>query len=437
MGEKWHFNREVETLSRAELETLQLQRLRQTIAQAMQAPVCRDGSFAGKIDPNAITTIEDIRRLPFTTKDDLRANGPFGYLAVPLSEIVRIHSTSGTTGLAVAVFYTQDDLSNWSGLVARCMRAVGLSKDDVFQNIAGYGLFTGGLGFHYGAERLGMATIPAGPGNSKRHIQLMQTFGTTAAHLMPSYALSLMRIFEKMCVDPRKDTKLHTLFLGAEPHSEETREKIENFYGVNAYNSYGLAEMNGPGLSFECLAKTGIHIWEDQFIVELIDPEGDEPVAEGEVGELVYTTLARVGMPVLRFRSRDLAAFIPEPCTCGRSHRRITRILGRIDDMIICKGVNIYPIQVEKILSGYMELGDNFLIVLDNDHGGERITVEIDTESEKLTTECAESDKLRKSLIEALRSEILVTVEIKFRHVVGDDALPQMKPKRVDDRRAK
>ena len=426
----------METLSQFELEALQLERLQQSVFQSMNAPVYRDGAFAGKLDPEGITSLDDIRRIPFTTKDDLRAHGPFGYLTVPLSEIVRVHSSSGTTGTAVAVMHTRGDLANWSELVARCLRAVGLSKDDVFQNIAGYSLFTGGLGFHYGSEALGMTTIPAGPGNSSRHVQLMQTFGTTVAHLMPSYALSLMRNFKKMDVDPQKDTKLRTLFLGAEPHSEETRMKIEKFYGVNAYNSYGLAEMNGPGLSFECPARDGIHIWEDQFMVELIDPEGDEPVSEGEVGELVYTTLVRVGMPIFRYRSRDLAAFITDPCSCGRSHQRITRIMSRVDDMIIYKGVNIYPIQVEKVLSAYSELGDNFLIVLDNDHKGERLTVEIDVGNEQLSEECDESSKLRKSLIDALRSEILVTVAIEFRHVVGDDALPQMKPKRVDDRRA-
>ncbi|MAF49368.1 MAG: phenylacetate--CoA ligase [Rhodospirillaceae bacterium] len=427
----------METLSRAELDALQVQRLRRSVVRSMQAPIYRDGAFAGKLDPETITSIDDIRRLPFTTKDDLRANGPFAYLTVPLSEIVRIHSSSGTTGTAVSIFHTSDDLANWTELVARCMAAVGLSKEDVFQNIAGYGLFTGGLGFHYGSELLGMTTIPAGPGNSNRHIQLMQTFGTTVAHLMPSYALSLMRNFEALGVDPKTDTKLHTLFLGAEPHSEETRLKIEEFYGAKAYNSYGLTEMNGPGLSFECPARDGMHIWEDQFVVELIDPDGDQPVAEGEVGELVYTTLARVGMPIFRYRSRDLAAFIAGPCGCGRSHRRITRLMGRVDDMIIYKGVNIYPIQIEKVLSGYSGITDNFLIVLENDQKGERITVEIDTEDRQLTTECAESDRLRKSLIEALRSEILVTVRIEFRQVAGDDALPRMKPKRIDDRRLK
>jgi phenylacetate-CoA ligase len=437
MAEQWYFNQEMETLSRADLDVLQVQRLRQSVTQALQAPVYRDGAEAGKLDPDAIKSIDDIKRLPFTTKDDLRSHGPYGYLTVPVSEIIRLHSSSGTTGNAVAILHTRDDMANWSELVARCMRSVGLSKEDVFQNIAGYGLFTGGLGFHYGSERLGMMTIPAGPGNSNRHIQLMQSYGTTAAHLMPSYALSLMRNFEQLGVDPQADTKLHTFFLGAEPHSEETRQKIEKFYGVKAYNSYGMTEMNGPGLSFECPTREGIHIWEDQFIVEVINPDGDEPVAEGEIGELVYTTLARVGMPIFRYRSRDLAAFIMEPCSCGRSHRRITRIMSRVDDMIIYKGVNIFPIQVEKVLSGYSDLGDNFLIVLDNDQKGERITVEIDVPNQQLTTECDESNQLKKSLIEALRSEILVTVGIQFRHVVGDDALPQMKPKRVDDRRAR
>ncbi len=437
MTEHWYFNRELETMPRSELEAMQLQRLCQSISQAMQAPIYRDGVHAGKLDPDSFKSVDDIRRVPFTTKDDLRTHGPFGYLTVPLSEIVRVHSSSGTTGTAVAIMHTREDLANWSELVARCMRAVGLSKEDVFQNIAGYGLFTGGLGFHYGSELLGLATIPAGPGNSSRHIQLMKTFGTTAAHLMPSYALSLMRNFEEMGVDPKKDTKLRTFFLGAEPHSEETRLKVEQFYGVNAYNSYGLTEMNGPGMTFECPERDGLHIWEDQFMVELIDPEGDEPVGEGEVGELVYTTLVRVGMPIFRYRSRDLASFKLETCSCGRSHRRISRIMSRVDDMIIYKGVNIYPIQIEKVLSGFTELGDNFLIVLDNDQKGERISVEIDVPNQQLTTECDESTKLKKSLIDALRSEILVTVGIRFRHVVGEDALPQMKPKRVDDRRAK
>ena len=287
-----------------------------------------------------IDTLEELEELPFTTKADLRNNFPDGMLAVPYSEIVRLHSSSGTTGRATVVYHTRNDIHNWTELVARSMYMTGVRKDDVFQNMMGYGLFTGGLGLHYGSERLGALTIPASSGNSKRQIWLMKEFKTTVIHITPSYALHLYSIFEEEGIDPRKDLHLRIAFLGAEPYSEETRRRIEEMYGIDAFNSYGLSEMNGPGVAFECPVKNGMHLWEDSYIPEIIDPATGKVLPDGEEGELVLTTLVREGMPLIRYRTGDITRLFSERCQCGRTHKRIDRIKGRSDDMIIIKGVN-------------------------------------------------------------------------------------------------
>jgi phenylacetate-CoA ligase len=310
------------------------------------------------------------------------------------------------------VFHTQKDIDTWGNLVARCLYGTGVRESDIFQNMAGYGLFTGGLGFHYGAEKVGALTIPASAGNSKRQVNLMVDFGTTAAHMLPSFALYLTKTFEEMGVDPRRDTKLKTFFLGAEPHSEKTRKRVEAFYGVDAYNSYGLSEMNGPGVSFECPCKEGLHIWEDHYIVEIIDPEGDEPVPAGSVGELVFTSLTREAMPLIRYRTRDLASLIPEPCACGRTHCRISRIQGRTGDMIIWKGVNIFPMQIDSILMGFQEVKGTYQIVLDTDNDVDTMTVQVETSNEYIRGE--EAEKLRKRITNSLQSELLVKPEVRL-----------------------
>ena len=302
-----YWDAKLETLNQAAVQELQLSRLRQTVERAAASPFYgRRFKEAGVAAAN-LRSLEDIRRIPFTTKDDLRTHGK-EMLTRPLADMVRLHASSGTTGQATVIYYTRADIETWADLVARSLYMTGMRAADVFQNMMGYGLFTGGLGFHYGAERLGALTIPVGAGNSQRQLQLMQQFATTAIHIIPSYALYLLNTFAASGLDPR-DLPLRLAFLGAEPHSEDMRRRIEAAYGVKAYNSYGLSEMNGPGVAFECPEQNGLHVWEDAFLLEVLDPETLEPAPPGEVGELVFTNLTRQGMPLLRYRTRDLASY--------------------------------------------------------------------------------------------------------------------------------
>lgn len=428
-----YWDKEKETLPKKYLKELQLQRLRDTVKKSEAVPFYREAFRALGLSLQDITSLDSIRLLPFTVKDDLRNGFPYKMLAVPLDNCVRVHTSSGTTGSAVAILHTQKDMENWTGLVARCLYGVGVRKSDIFQNMAGYGLFTGGLGFHYGAEKIGALTIPMGAGNSKKQVQLVIDLGTTAAHIMPSFAFYLMKVFKEMGIDPKRDTKLRTMFLGAEPHSENTRQRIESFYGVDAYNSYGLSEANGPGVAFECHLKDGLHIWQDNFILEIIDPKGNEPVPEGEIGELVYTTLNREAMPLIRYRSRDLASFIPEPCGCGRTHCRISRIQGRLDDMIIWKGVNIFPLQIEKILMEIPEVMETYLIVLETKNEADYMTVQIEVKEPFLKGK--KSSELIARIENSLQAELLVKPQVQ---PVPLGTLPVSevgKAKRVIDRR--
>src|SRR5450830_2063841 len=305
-----YWEKDVETLSRNKLEELQLAQLIQTVKRTEKSYYYGKLFKEKKLSANSLKSLQDIQKFPFTTKDDLREHWPYGFIAVPKDELVRMHSSSGTTGRATVVFHTAHDISVWSNLLARCMFMTGMRKSDVFQNMMTYGLFTGGLGFHYGAEKIGALVIPAGAGNSKRQIQLMMDFETTAIHVIPSYALHLSTVFTELDVDPRRDTKLKLAFIGAEPHSEKMRLRIEDLYGFKGFNSYGLSEMNGPGMAFECPEQNGMHIWEDNYIVEIIYPVTQKPLPEGEEGELVATTLVRDGMPILRYRTKDLTRII-------------------------------------------------------------------------------------------------------------------------------
>lgn len=368
-------------MDRATLETVQLARLKTTIQQAGRAPFYAKRLAEAGVSADNLRSLEDIRRIPFTSKDDLRSQYPYGLATVPHSEFVRMHCSSGTTGTPVAVCYTQPDINSWADLMARCLYMAGVRKDDVFQNMSGYGLFTGGLGIHFGAERLGCMTIPAGAGNSKRQLKLVKDFGTTVAHILPSYALHLGTTLIEEGEDP-KALSLRIACVGAEPYTEETRRRIEALFDMKVYNSYGLSEMNGPGVAFECQYQNGLHLWEDAYLLEIIDPNTGKLVPDGEVGELVLTTLCRHGMPILRYRTRDLTRIIPGDCPCGRKHRRIDRILGRSDDMIIVKGVNIYPMQVERVLMAYPEVGQNYVIVLERDGLKDTMKVQVEIREE-------------------------------------------------------
>lgn len=407
------FDEKMETMTRAQIDALQLERLQATVQHCMNSPFYRKRFEEAGLKPEDIKTLDDIRRIPFTTKQDLRDTYPFGMASVPLRECTRLHSSSGTTGTPTVILHTQKDLEEWAAQVARNLWMVGLRPDDVFQNSSGYGMFTGGLGFQYGAERLGMLTIPAAAGNSIRQIKFITDFGTTALHAVPSYVTRLYEVMQSMGVDPRRDTKLKVLAIGAEPHSEEQRRRIEDMMGVKAYNSFGMSEMCGPGVGFECQEQNGLHFWEDYYIVEIVDPETLEPVPDGEVGELVLTSLCREAMPLLRYRTRDLTRVLGRTCPCGRNHVRIDRMRGRSDDMMVLRGVNIFPIQIEKILMTFPELASNYLITLTTDEDNDNMTVEVELE-ELFTDDYRRLQNLTNRIQRALKDEILLTPHVKL-----------------------
>ena len=422
-----YLHKELETLTRPEIEKLQLERLKKTVHHCMNSPFYKKRFEENGLTPESIQSLDDLRKIPFTTKQDLRDTYPFGIASVSLDKAVRLHSSSGTTGNPTVIIHTQKDLDEWANAVARCLHMVGLRPNDVFQNSSGYGMFTGGLGFQYGAERLGMMTVPAAAGNTKRQLKFITDFGTTALHAIPSYVTRIYEVMQEMGIDPKRDTKLRTLIIGAEPHSEEQRRRIEEMMGVKAYNSFGMSEMCGPGVAFECQEQNGLHIWEDYYIVEIIDPDTLEPVPEGEVGELVLTTINREGMPLLRYRTRDLTRVLSGECPCGRHHKRLDRMKGRSDDMIILKGVNIFPIQIETILMQFKELTTNYLITLETKDSNDEMIIEV--ELEKLfTDDYARLQVLTKNITRLLKDEILVTPHVKL---VPKGTLPQSEGKAV------
>ncbi len=427
------FNPELETMDREQIEKLQLERLKTTVEHCMHSAFYKQRFKEAGLEPGDIRSLDDIRKIPFTTKQDLRDTYPFGMASVPLSQCVRLHSSSGTTGNPTVILHTQKDLDEWANAVARCLWMVGCRPDDVFQNTSGYGMFTGGLGFQYGAERLGMLTVPAAAGNTRRQLKFFTDFGTTVVHAIPSYATRIYEVMQQEGIDPRRDTKLRTLVIGAEPHSEEQRRRIQDMLGVKAYNSFGMSEMCGPGVAFECREQNGMHIWEDYYIVEIVDPKTLEPVPDGEIGELVLTTINREAMPLLRYRTRDLTRIIPGECPCGRHHKRIDRMKGRSDDMIVLRGVNIFPIQVEQVLMRYKELGSNYLITLKTDEVNDSMTVEVEL-AQSYTGGHDAQKALIKSITSRLHDEILITPLVRLLQP-GSLAQSEGKAVRVKDLR--
>ena len=426
------WDRELETLDRSALTRLQLERLQATVVRvADRVPFYRRRFEEGGVAPEQIRSLDDVRRLPFTTNADLRENYPDGLLAVERSDVLRLHTSSGTTGKPKALFFSRRDLDQAAGLVARCLVMTGATEADVLQNMMTYGLFTGALMLHYGAEKVGLLVIPAGPGNSDRQLLLMQDFGTTIIHLTPTYALYFADLLEQRRVRPGRDLALRTAYVGAEPYTEETRRKIEQGLGVDVYNCYGLSEMNGPGVAFECEHKQGLHLWEDNFLLEIIDPATGGPVPEGEPGELVLTTLNREAMPLLRYRTRDITALLPAPCACGRTHRRIQRITGRADDMLILRGVNIYPQQIERVLMALPGVGRNYLITLD---GLDEMTLQVELAEGGFDGQVDHLVSLQHQVVERVRAETLVKPKVEL---VPPGTLPvsEGKAKRVIDRR--
>ena len=378
------YDEEYETLPREALEALQLKRLRQVTARLYHNVGFYKKAFdkAG-VTPEGIKTLDDLKHFPFTTKQDLRDNYPFGLFASPMSNVVRLHASSGTTGASTVVGYTQHDIDIWSELMARCFTAAGLTKNDVIHNAYGYGLFTGGLGAHYGAEKIGASVIPVSGGNTRRQITILQDFQPSAICCTPSYALNLAEQARAMDVDLRA-LPLHAGIFGAEPWSEKMRSEIEKALVLSAFNIYGLSEIMGPGVAMECAeVRDGMHIFEDHFLAEVINPETGEVLPAGEEGELVFTTLTKEAFPLVRYRTRDITRLIPEPCRCGRTHIRMARVMGRSDDMLIIRGVNVFPSQVEAVLVGVEGLEPHYRLIVDRE--GTLDTLEIQVElSEKL-----------------------------------------------------
>ncbi|MCQ2149313.1 MAG: phenylacetate--CoA ligase [Bacteroidales bacterium] len=424
--DKQFYNQE-EGLSRSEIEALQLERLHSTVEHCMGSAFYRKRFADSNVSVSDFKTLDDLRKIPFTTKQDLRDTYPFGMASVPLDRCVRLHSSSGTTGNPTVILHTARDLDQWANAVARCLWMVGCRPEDVFQNTSGYGMFTGGLGFQYGAERLGMLTVPAAAGNTLRQLKFFTDFGTTVVHAIPSYAARIFEVMQEKGIDPRRDTSLRTLVIGAEPHSEDTRRRIEDMLGVKAYNSFGMSEMCGPGVAFECKEQNGLHIWEDYYIVEIIDPDTLEPVPDGQVGELVLTTINREAMPLLRYRTRDLTRILPGKCPCGREHLRLDRMKGRSDDMIILKGVNIFPIQIETILMQFEELASDYLIILETLEDNDYMTVKVEIKDIPVD-DYAKLKALEKEITRQLKDEILITPRVRL---VPKDSLPKSEGKAV------
>jgi len=427
-----YWDKDAETMSRERLAALQLERINRSVRASRSSPFYRSQIESGKLFE--ISALQELARLPFTRKADLRGAFPYGFLAVARDQVVRLHSSSGTTGNPTVVFHTRSDIERWGDLIARSMFAAGARSSDVFQNMMGYGLFTGGLGFHYGAERLGAMTIPIGPGNSKRQIWFLKNLQVTLVHVLPSYALHLHTYFPELGIDPRKDLSLRIAFIGAEPHSEEIRRKIEDLYGIRAFNSYGLSEMCGPGVAFECPEQTGLHLWEDHYYPEIVDPASGEPLPAGEFGELVLTSLQREAMPLIRYRTGDLTRLLPGRCPCGRTHRRIDRITGRSDDMLIINGVNLFPIQIEKTLMGIPAVGHNYLIEIRKESFMDKLEVKVEITEEAFRGTLADLESLKGRVAAELRAEIGITPTVTL---VEPSSLPvsEGKAKRVYDLR--
>jgi len=424
------WDKNIETMKLNDLKTLQLKRLKKTIKQAQRVGYYQKVLSSAGIKTSSIKELDDITKIPFTKKQDLRDGYPFGFFAVPLKKIVRIHTTSGTTGKPTVVGYTCNDLEVWSDLIARNMTMIGGTDQDIFQNMVNYGMFTGGLGFHYGAEKIGMTVIPSATGNTKRQIEMIQDFGVTTIHCTPSYAMHLSEVADEM---GKSLDSLKTGIFGAEPWSEAVRKSLEKRLGLTAYDSYGLSELFGPGVAFECPEREGLHIWEDCYLVEIIDPKTGEQLSEGERGELVVTPLVKEAMPLLRYRTGDITMLMEDGCLCRRGNK-IARITGRTDDMLVIRGINVFPSQVEHILLEIPEVGNQFMVYIDRINHLDEMTVEVEINRKFFSGELADLAKLQKKVVKALRDTLELRTAVRL---VEPGSLPRFegKAKRVIDRR--
>lgn len=429
-----YWQKEYETMPREQLEDLQIERLKQTIQRVYDnVPFYRNSFDNLGLKPGDIKSLDDLQKLPFTTKQDLRDNYPFGLFAVPMDDVIRVHASSGTTGKPTVVGYTQDDITNWSDLMARALAMAGGTTRDVVQNAYGYGLFTGGMGVHYGAERLGATVVPISGGNTSRQIMLMRDFGTTILTCTPSYALFLGEEIISAGLDP-KELKLKIGVFGAEPWSERMRAQLESKLNIMALDIYGLSEVMGPGVSMECPEKNGMHIFEDHFLAEIIDPETAKPLPYGEPGELVITSLTKQALPIIRYRTRDITILREEKCGCGRTFVRMQRVTGRTDDMLIIRGVNVFPSQIESVLLEFGDTEPHYLLVVDRKGTLDDLEIWVELSDKFFSDKVRALEDLEKRLKARILSVLGISARIKL---VEPRTIPRSegKAKRVMDKR--
>lgn len=410
-----YWDEEMETLPRAGLESIQLKRLQRLVDRVYRTvePYKKKMDAAG-VKPGDIKSLQDIRKLPFTLKDDLRDNYPFGMFTMGLDEVVRVHASSGTTGKPTVVGYTKKDIDTWAGLMARALACAGATKGDMVHNAYGYGLFTGGLGAHYGAEKLGATVIPVSGGNTKRQITIMQDFNSTVLLSTPSYALNLAESMEEMGIDPAS-LSLRVGIFGAEPWSENMREEVERKLNLKAVDIYGLSEVIGPGVAMECLKTTkGMHVFEDHFLPEIIDPETGEVLPPGEKGELVFTTLTKEAFPVIRYRTKDISSLYYETCECGRSLVRMAKVTGRTDDMLIIRGVNVFPSQVEHVLMGVEGVEPHYQIIVEREGSMDTMTVEVEVSDSVFSDEVKNLEQLTRRITRDIKDILGVTCRVRL-----------------------
>jgi len=428
------WNKEAECMPEDKLKQLQLKRLKNTVLKAYErVPYYRKKFDEAGFKPKDLKTLEDIRKIPFTSKADLREVYPFGMFASPLSEIVEIHMSSGTTGKPVVAGYTRSDIGVWAEVMARCLTMAGATRDDIVQNCYGYRLFTGGFGVHYGAQKIGALVVPASAGNTRRQIEIMRDFGSTILTCTPSYALYMAEVAQEMGIDPTS-LKLKAGCFGAEMWTEQMRKEIEKRFEIDALNIYGLTEIIGPGVAHECIEKGGLHIFEDHFLVEIVDPDTGEPLPDGKRGELVLTTLTREGMPMLRFKTKDITSIIKEKCPCGRTFAKIERIRGRTDDMLKVRGVMIFPYQIEKAILEVQGVEPHYQIVITRPQYLDELEVMVEMSRESFSDEVKHIENLRKKIEKRIEETVGIRVKVTL---VEPKSLPRSegKAKRVIDKR--
>ena len=409
-----YYQPEIETMSREDLQALQLERLQALVKRVYEKiPFYKESFDKAGVNPAGIKSLSDLTKLPFTVKQDMRDAYPFGLFAVPRKDVVRVHCSSGTTGTATVVGYTQNDLDNWGDCFARALYGAGCGPDSALQIAYGYGLFTGGLGAHYGGERAGCTVLPMSTGNTKRQVRLMKDFDVDCLCCTPSYALNIAEVAEEEGYDPR-EFPIHAGILGAEPCSEATRAEIEQKMGIQVYDIYGLSEVMGPGVACECEQQHGLHVCEDQFIIEILDPKTLQPVPDGEWGEVVFTTLCKECSPLVRYRTRDISRILVGECECGRTFRRMDRIAGRTDDMMILRGVNAFPSQIEEEIVSFPEIAPQYQLILTTKGTLDHAELRVETVPEFPFDEIRRLEKLKKDLQKALKENLQIAVDVKI-----------------------